>query len=113
MEIFQALNDYALYTTPASGLEILLSGSKEGMEEGESFTGKKRKLCLSFFFVKPLNPTSLLRCKYFEGTNLVPLCPGQVTCPSVLLNSDVLFRGPHLEFVMLTECWATLTSMSP
>lgn len=43
MEIFQALNDYALYTTPASRLEILLSGSKEGMEESESFTGKKKE----------------------------------------------------------------------
>lgn len=41
MEIFQALNDYALSTTPASGLERLLSNSKEGMEEGESFTGIK------------------------------------------------------------------------
>ena len=55
MEVFQALNDYALHTTPAFGLEILWSSSKESVGEDDSFAGVKESLALLFliFLCRP------------------------------------------------------------
>lgn len=59
----------------------------------------------SLFVSKAQNHACLLRCKHFEGSNPIPIgvpqSPEQVPCPVAVLNSNLLYLGPLLEFVML------------
>ena len=65
---------------------------------------KLKKEALPFLLVlRARNHRCLLRCKHFEGSNPIPICvpqrPEQV--PLAVLNSDLLYLGLLLEFVMV------------
>lgn len=68
---------------------------------------KLKKEALPFLLVlRTRNNTCLLMCKHFEGPNPFPICvpqrPEQAPNSSEVLNSNLLYLGLLLEFVMVT-----------